>query len=288
MSQTLVARSNAAAASPAAMQLEQSIRADIAAGKLKLPVLPNVAMEVLSSSLDDSADAARLAGLIQQDQALATHVLRVVNSPAFRGSAEIVALQQAIARLGMVRIREIALTASLKNAMSSKGSFTELMDEAWKQGLSAGLWSKEVARATRRNVEQAYLCGLLHNIGQSLVAVDLGKRDPALPLSDAAYLMQALGREAGIALVNEWQLPPAVATCITHLGTFATAGDEADEVAVVEVGSGVALASLSGELNAGEVLKSLAVQHLNLYPDDVDELLANEEFIQTTLESMVL
>ena len=138
---------------PELQPVAEEIRTDLASGRLKLPVLPNVATEVLSSSLDDSSDAAKLAGLIQQDQSLASHVLRVVNSPAFRGSAEIVALQQAIARLGMVRIREIALTASLKNALSSKGSFQELMDRAWRLGLATGLWAKEVARATRRNVE---------------------------------------------------------------------------------------------------------------------------------------
>jgi HD-like signal output (HDOD) protein len=288
MSQSLRAAAGSPSASPQALELEQQIRADIAAGKIKLPVLPAVATEVLSSSLDDSSDAARLAELIQQDQSLASHVLRVVNSPAFRGTTEIVALQQAIARLGMVRIREIALTASLKNAMTSKGSFQELMDEAWRQGLAAGLWSKEVARATRRNVEQAYLCGLLHNIGQSFVAVDLGKREPALALSDAAYLMQALGREAGIALVTEWQLPPMVSTCITFLGHFAAADADADDVAVVEAGCTIARAGLNDALDAQVVLQELAVQHLNLYPDDVETLLGFAENIRSALEGMVL
>ena len=288
MTQSLLRSATNASVSPAILDLEQSIRDDISTGRLKLPVLPNVATEVLSSTLDDSSDAVRLASLIQQDQSLASHVLRVVNSPAFRGNSEIVALQQAIARLGMVRIREIALTASLKNAMSSKGSYQELMDDAWKQGLAAGLWSKEVARATRRNVEQAYLCGLLHNIGQSLIAVDLGKRDSALTLSDAAYLMQALGRDAGLALLEEWQLPPAVATAIDFLGRFAAAGDDADDVAVVEAGSSIAWSSLNETLEAEAVLQNEAVQHLNLYPDDVDELLGYQENISIALECMVL
>jgi hypothetical protein len=52
--------------------------------------MPGVAAEVLSSSLDDHADAARLAELVQQDQALTTHVLQIVNFPAFRSAIEIV------------------------------------------------------------------------------------------------------------------------------------------------------------------------------------------------------
>ncbi len=289
MSQSLPsAASSAANISPEARALESAISADIDAGKIKLPVLPNVATEVLSSSLDDSSDATRLANLIQQDQSLASHVLRVVNSPAFRGSAEIVALQQAIARLGMVRIREIALTASLKNAMAAKGSYQQLMDDAWKLGLAAGLWSKEVARATRRNVEQAYLSGLLHNIGESLVAVDLGKRDASLTIADAQYLMSTLGSRAGVSLVTEWQLPESVALCIKHLQSFTAAEGEADDVAVVNAGVLLAMAQQQGNMDSETLLAAPSVQHLNLYPDDVETLIGFEENITNTLESMVL
>lgn len=188
--------------SPDLAAIETKLRADIVARRLKLPVLPNVATQVLSSTLDDGADAQRLATLIQKDQSLATHVLRIVNSPLFRGTTEIVALQQAIARLGMVRIREIALTASLKNALPCKGAFQVLMDEAWQLGLATALWAKEFARATRKNVELSYLGGLLHNVGSSVIAVELSNRDPALTLGDAKYLMATLGPEAGATLVD--------------------------------------------------------------------------------------
>ena len=288
MSQSSPATNQVSDASPAVRQIEADIREDIAQGKLKLPVLPNVATEVLASTLDDTSDAVRLAGLIQQDQSLATHVLRVVNSPAFRGSAEIVSLQQAIARLGMVRIREIALTASLKNALSVKGAYQDLMDDAWRYGLAAGLWSKEVARATRKNVEQAYVDGLLHNIGQSLIAVDLARRDPTLASSDAESLMRVLGRDAGIALVEEWQLPPSVAVVIEHIGQFASAGDQADDVAVVEAGSVIAHAAHTDAMDAEQILANAAVQHLNLYPDDVTALLEHADAISNALSSMVL
>ncbi len=111
---------SSAAEAPDVAALIAQLGEEFAAGKIELPLLPTVATEVLSSSLDEHSDAARLAGLIQQDQSLATHVIRVVNSPAFRGAIEVVALQQAIARLGMERIREIALSASLKSCVFKK------------------------------------------------------------------------------------------------------------------------------------------------------------------------
>ncbi len=279
-----------AAESPGAdlLAIEARLRVDIQSHRLKLPVLPNVAMEVLSSSLDDGADAARLAGLIQKDQSLATHVLRVVNSPTFRGSTEIVALQQAIARLGMVRIREIALTASLKNALSCKGAFQSLMDEAWQIGLATGLWAKEIARATRKNVEVAYLGGLLHNVGSSVLAVELCNREPALSIGNARYLLAVLGRDAGTALVESWKLPEMVGICIRHAGDFAAAGLHTDDVATVEAGRAIAIAMRQETLEIDQIVELAAVQHLNLYPEDVEELLGKSEQIRASLESMVL
>ncbi len=273
---------------PDLVAIEAKLRVDIESHRLKLPVLPNVAMEVLSSSLDDGADAARLAGLIQKDQSLASHVLRVVNSPTFRGATEIVALQQAIARLGMVRIREIALTASLKNALSCKGAFQVLMDEAWQVGLATGLWAKEFARATRKNVEVSYLGGLLHNVGTSVLAVELCNRDAALSLGDAKYLLAILGRAAGTALVESWKLPELVGVCVRHVGDFAAAGKHADDVATVEAGRAVAIAMLQETIELEQIVDLDAVQHLNMYPEDVEELLGKTEQIKASLGSMVL
>jgi len=273
---------------PDVTAIENRLRTDIAARRLKLPVLPNVAMEVLSSTLDDGADAQRLASLIQKDQSLATHVLRVVNSPLLRGSTEIVALQQAIARLGMVRIREIALTASLKNALPAKGSFQILMDEAWQLGLATGLWAKELARATRKNVELSYLGGLLHNVGSSVIAVELTNREPSLSLGDAKYLMASLGPECGAALVDSWKLPALVGTCIQFVGDFGSAPANQDEVATVEAGRAVAVAMRQDSIDEDQLVELDAVQHLNLYPEDVEELLAKSEQINLALESMIL
>jgi HD-like signal output (HDOD) protein len=267
---------------------EARLRSDIAARRLKLPVLPNVAAEVLSSTLDDGADAQKLANLIQKDQSLSTHVLRVVNSPLFRGTTEIVALQQAIARLGMVRIREVALTASLKNALSCKGSLQTLMDEAWQLGLATGLWAKEFARVTRKNVELSYLGGLLHNVGSSVIAVELSNRGPALSLGDARYLMASLGPEAGVTLVDSWKLPAVVGRCIQFVGGFANAPENQDEIATVEAGRAVAAAFRQECLDPEQIVEMAAVQHLNLYPEDVEAVLAKAAQITVALESMIL
>ena len=259
---------------------------ELAAGELEVPLLPEVATEVLSSTLDDKGTAARLAELIRQDQALAAHLLRVVNAPAFRGSVQIVALQQAIARLGMERIREIALTISLKGTLVMPGPHSKLVIEAWSHSLRTGLWAKEIARAARKNVELAYLCGLLHNVGTSLVVSRFSALDGTIGADDMLGLVEEFSAPTGSMLVECWHLPEVVATVIEFHGRFDEATREQDLVAVIDTASFAAQSQSDNELESGALLEFPALQHLNFYPDDVEKLVEHAAQISETVEGM--
>lgn len=275
-----------AAESPDITVLIEQLRNELVDGTIELPLLPSVAAEVLSSSLDEQSDAARLAELIQQDQSLAAHVIRVVNSPAYRGATEVVALQQAIARLGMERIREIALTASLKSAVFKQASYQTFADEAWQVALAAGLWAKEFARASRRNVEIAYLGGLLHNVGAPLLLSRLGETATGLDRASVEQLLEALTAQAGAQLAQQWKLPAAVAVTIEHLYAFEHAGKDQDLVAVAHCGVTAAQwMCRQGPLTC-EALQLPATEHLNLYPEDVEAIIEHEEMIRASMGAM--
>lgn len=259
---------------------------EISQGEIELPLLPAVATKVLSSSVDERADATLLADLIRQDQGLATHVLRVVNSPGLRGTIEIVSLQQAITRLGMERIREIAVSASVKKTLFKKGAYLHVAQEAWKTALAASLWSKEVARACRKNVEIGYLCGLLHNIGVPVVLNHLDRIAPRLTASELTQLLDDEASRTGEMLVRKWQLPAAVATTIVRLGQLELAGEHTDAVAVAACGVSLAGWMFNEELDVEHAMQIPAVQYLNLYPEDVADILEKQEMVVITIESM--
>ena len=133
--------------------------------QIVVPLLPDVANRVVLLSSDPDSDAAQLAKLIQSDQALAGHVMRIANSAAYTPNASMVSLQQAVARLGMHLISEIALAASLNTKLFKAPPYEKRISEIWTHALCTGLWGKEVARISKKNVEAAFLCGLLHSIG---------------------------------------------------------------------------------------------------------------------------
>jgi HD-like signal output (HDOD) protein len=283
--QNLSARAPSEAADLATIR--RRLSAALGAKALELPPMPGVAAEVIASSSDDDADAVRLAQLIQTDQGLASHVLRIVNSPALRAATEIVALRQAIARLGMNRIREIAVAASLSNSLFASAVYADEANRAWQLALGASLWSKEIARVCRRNTEIAYLCGLLHNVGTPVVLNAIGAASTTrLATRDVADLLAEFGTRAGELLAEEWHLPAAVTATIRCIENLGAAGEYVDVVAVTRCAARFANSMLDGDLSPQAVAGFDAIDHLNLYPEDIVALLASCDTIRTTMGSM--
>ena len=258
--------------------------------QLELPMLPQVTAQVLSLANDEQSDAAALARLIQSDQALAGHVMRIANSAAYSPSVKLASLQQAIARLGMQNITEIAMAASMGPTLFPMRGFGDLVTSMWYQALTTAAWSREIARQARKNVETAFLCGLLYRIGQPVVLQSLLKisGEQVLDQEVAQALMDEYQLPVGILLAEHWQLPAAVADTIRYIDAVSIGGS-ADTVETVRAGrlfAGFPVASLSEQREA--LITAPAIVALNLYPEDVDLLLARASQVAATVEGLSL
>jgi HD-like signal output (HDOD) protein len=264
-------------------------------GDFDLPMLPRVATEVVRVSAGSDGDASRLAHLIHQDPALAGNVLRVANSPAYLPRTPIVSLQQAVTRLGFVALGEIALAASLQSGVFRVGRHEAALQELWRHALASGGWAREIARHKRANVENAFLCGLLHGIGKPalLQMVANLEREWARPIPPAALaeILDVLHVRIGAALADRWQLPSGVQNALAH---YRDVGFGADDQAAVEVVVTATASRLATHLLAPDILDEETLRAhagfaaLNLYPEDVDALLERREIVRDLVASMTL
>src|SRR5512144_1207779 len=97
-----------------------------------LPLPPRIATEVLALTRDQDADFTRIAQLLHQDPALAGHVLRIANSPTHLPRSPIVSLQQAITRLGLRMLAEIALIASVQSGVFRVPGYEAELKQIWR------------------------------------------------------------------------------------------------------------------------------------------------------------
>ncbi len=276
-------------------KVRELIAKNIADNQINIPMLPEVAGKVVQLTQDSDSDASQLSSLIQSDQPLAAHVMRVANSAAYSPNTSIVSLQQAIARLGMNLISEIALAASITSEMFNAPGFESHIEYQLKYSLASGLWSKEVARACRKNVEAAFLAGLLHDIGRPVTVQcaisNARKLSIELNYDDIMTLEQEFQREIGIKVVQLWEMPKAVQHAVIHFDEYSVAHESQAQTMVIVGGSKFANHFLCETddgscLTKDELLKQVVLADLNLYEDEILEILEKEGQVASAMEAM--
>ncbi len=247
----------------------------------------------MAMTSDPSADAAKLSSLIHQDQALAAHVLRIANSPAYMPRSPVVSLQHAVAMLGINLLSEIAFTASLKAGAFQVPGHEDDIKFLWRHSLASGAFGKEVARTRRVNVESAYLCGLLHGIGKPVVLRTVVILAAQLQVTLDASTLHAMiegyhGRVGGL-IADKWGLPKQVMEAILYYTDYDHASAFRQECMLTCVADRLATFVLAPENLPEETLRDHPVfAELNLYPGDIDGLLAGKDKVLAMVNALNL
>jgi putative nucleotidyltransferase with HDIG domain len=260
-------------------------------------MLPRVASQVVALVGSPTTDANRLSELIHRDPALAGQVLRIANSPAYMPRMPIVSLQQAVSRLGLNIVSEIAFAASLQSGVFRVPGYESMLNQLWRHALASGAFAKEIARVRRLNVESAFLCGLLHSVGKPALLqlvndVAKGSLQPT-PLRVGPMALVALLDDlhtiVGVRIAEQWSLPKPVAASIEHHANYAQAGAFRQEAMITFLADRLATYALEpARFGSDDSFRDTPViADLNLYPDDVTGLLARRERVLELVAAMV-
>jgi putative nucleotidyltransferase with HDIG domain len=273
--------------------LRAAVAHRLATGELTLPLLPRVASQVVTLVGSAKADANRLAELIHRDPALAGQVLRIANSPAYMPRMPIVSLQQAVSRLGLNAVTEIAFAASVQSGVFRVPGYESVLNQLWRHALASGAFAKEIARVRRLNVESAFLCGLLHSVGkptllQLVTDVAQSRASRVGPILLVA-LLDELHTLVGVRIAEQWCLPKPVVAAIEHFVDYAKAGAFRQEAMITFLADRLATHALEPTHFSGDdgFRDTPAIADLNLYPDDVTGLLARRDKVLELVSAMV-
>ena len=264
-------------------------------GNLELPLLPAVADQVLMVCNNPNADSTKLSTLIQQDQALAGQILRIANSPAYLPRSPIASLQQAITWLGLNMLGCLAFSISVQSGVFVTKGYENEIQAQWRHALASGLYGREIARRIRHNAENAFLCGLLHSIGQPVVVhlILQSTQDwqEQLPWSVINELIQEFHVLVGTQLAIAWKLPEPVQEAIRLSSdeTYVEAISPTKGAIITCLANHLASYTLGSSSLDEETLRTLpVVQDLNFYPDDMDTLLELGNDIQQSLLAFLI
>lgn len=193
----------------------------------RLPSVPHVLVDMLSACQESNLPFQELADIISRDVAIASRVVSMANSTFFNRGSTIRSLDRALLVLGTDTIKTIVITASIHQFFSGfKSSDRSYLNEFWRHSLNCALLSKSLAILTSYpHPEEAYLCGLLHNLGELVLASNYNDRyfqlrDKTDTIEQRLELeIQHFGvshPELGAQLVGEWGLSDYAGDAIRH------------------------------------------------------------------------
>jgi HD-like signal output (HDOD) protein len=276
--------SKAPAAEPAPMPEEEAaFRERVIDGIMKknfeIPLLPHVALKVIRLTGDTKTSMQDLAKVILTDQGIATKILKIANSPVYAAAVEITTISQALVRLGQVEVKNLMLAISMQSKVFKSGSFQETAKELWEHSIGVAFAARVVANALRIEKEEAFLGGLMHDLGKMVLLNLLEKslKSSSRPFKPSKELIVSLLNQfhcdVGEMVAKNWELPHHVAETIHAIPRSREMETIPREIAAVILGNemceakGIGLDKTETDISAG-----FGARALSLTPDACAEL----------------
>jgi HD-like signal output (HDOD) protein/signal transduction histidine kinase len=183
----------------------------------ELPSLPHVLVEMLDACQSSSANFQDISDIISRDVAVTARIISLASSPFYSGGSKINSLERALLILGTETIKTIVITSAVQQFFSGfNNTHTQYLKLFWKRSLTCALLAKSLATLTSYpQSQQAYLTGLLHNIGELVLETnhpedynEIAKTSPneidRQELENKRFLTNH--SEVGAWLIDEWNL----------------------------------------------------------------------------------
>lgn len=185
----------------------------------QLPALPQVLLQVMQQCDSDDSGLAEIADVVRRDTAITARILSIARSPYYNRGREPDGLSQCLAVLGTRTVRNIALNQAVLDLFSSfQGGSKADLAPFWGHALLGALLAQRLAEwFDYPRVEEAYLAGLLHDVGRlallRALPEDYGPLfaaglDETLLIAQERTRLDLDHAEAGAWLAERWQLDP--------------------------------------------------------------------------------
>jgi len=253
----------------------------LAAQAAQLYSLPSVAAQVLQLTGSGEVDRPAIKACLENDPALTTRILKVVNSSLFGLSRKVTDLGQALSLLGVKPLKMLVLGFSLPDQLVAETE-KEVLTEYWRHTLLKAAGCREICRRLYpARAEEVFTAGLLQDVGELVLIQQLGAsyisfrsqvRKDQRPVREAEWLALGFDHvELSARLLSQWGMPPAFIAIVTGK----TAGDEpSPEQGVIKVLQVAELMAHVVESGADRIgLAAAAHDELGLSAEQVQEIL---------------
>jgi len=267
--------------------------AAISEGIESLPTLPESVARLTILLQDERSTIGDFEHAVHADPAVTANLLRAANSAYYHSDEPITTAGEAIARIGLNRVCEVAVAASYRRALPVRISGYGINAvQFWMHSAATAVFAEALSREMLLpHPAIAFTAGLLHDVGKLVVGGFLALLPPESnwwDFGNAAEERRLLGSnhcDVGQAISYRWNLPQQIGhACRWHHEPAETAGWDVEDLAeIVHAAAHLAyLAGFLGSAGKGEELEPSVQQRLKLTPDKREQMVARfrEEVLQ--------
>ncbi|HQI02215.1 MAG TPA: HDOD domain-containing protein [Deltaproteobacteria bacterium] len=253
-----------------------------------VPVLPELADQIIRMVLEDDISLEKMAGLIEKDQALTARLLSLANSSYYKRSREVYTVRDAITLVGFDAVRTLALGVSVLDMFPTKKRSSLDHKAFWRHSIACALFAEAMMETVSApNAPKAFCAGLLHDVGKMIldimkpdeyaVALKLAREEPR-PLIDIEK--QIFGNthcDVGREVLVHWRLPHIYEECVwCHHAPLRILDDEQYQISgivhIANILAHMVYAGASGN-NHPQKITSPLLKGFGLNPDTLDALI---------------
>jgi putative nucleotidyltransferase with HDIG domain len=192
---------------------------------IELPVFNPVALELLQLLADPETEINNVIETINKDQALTIQILKMANSSAYAGRYKSETIKDSVNRLGIKQITNLAMAASQAALHASSIPVVNIMMQSlWQHSYACAIGCHSLAISTghRELADQAYLAGLLHDIGKlyllkAMEQISLNS-DTKFELDRETLLdvFSDMHIEQGVRIMYHWGIPALYSSIVAN------------------------------------------------------------------------
>lgn len=178
------------------------------------PALPALATEILELAADPDVSQVKVANAVSKDPVLATRILGLANSAASAAAVTITSINEAILRLGTRIVCNVALADRMAGGFQDQRIYGPFGQTLRDHSIGTAYVAYLVADTAGLPSDEAFLCGLMHDIGKLYVLKlvhDVGLPSPTgKPSASTLQLVTDTHAEVGGFLIQKWGLPESL------------------------------------------------------------------------------
>ncbi len=200
--------------------LLERVESSIHTGDFELPQLRSVSLRLMDMASKPNTELREVAQLISSDPSLSSELLKTANSVLYAAREPAATIHEAVMRLGLRDLRSMILSISMRGAVLQSRSLQRYAKEVWRQASSVANLSRFIGPYVGHDPDEAYLLGLLHDIGKVALLSMLSKEQRSQSDLASAIVGEVFRRyheAAGVAMAREWKLSDeTVSVCGCH------------------------------------------------------------------------